>query len=49
MKGWLQGLFSPEQITEQQKGVWLPVRRFGIWQKGKFRPIDDMKENHSPH
>ena len=46
VKGWLQGPFSPEQITEQQKGVWLPVRRFGIWQKGKFRPIDDMKENH---
>ena len=45
-KGWLHGPYSPEEISFQQGGTWLPVRRFGIWQKGKFRPIDDMKENH---
>ena len=45
-KEWLSGPFDPQQISEHQKGTWLPVRRFGIWQKGKYRPIDDMKENH---
>ena len=47
VKGWLHGPFGPDEITTQQNGPWLPVRRFGIWQKGKFRPINDMKENHS--
>ena len=45
-KGWLEGPYDPAAVTEKQRGVWLPVRRFGIWQKGKYRPIDDMKENH---
>ena len=45
-KGWLDGPFDPSEISEQMGGPWLPVRRFGIWQKGKYRPIDDMKENH---
>ena len=44
-KHWLQGPFTPEQIASRHEGVWLPVRRFGVWQKEKLRPIDDMKEN----
>ena len=24
---------------------WLPVMRFSVYQRGKVRPIDDMKEN----
>ena len=45
-KGWLDGPYSPDEVSAHQQGTWLPVRRFGVWQKGKYRPIDDMKENH---
>ena len=44
-KHWLQGPFTPEQIASRHEDLWLPVRRFGVWQKEKLRPIDDMKEN----
>ena len=46
-KGWLNGPYSPEEISFHQRGTCYSGRRFGIWQKGKFRfrPIDDMKEN----
>ena len=43
-KGWLEGPFSPQQISERF-GSWLPVRRFAVVQKGRLRPIDDFKEN----
>ena len=45
VKGWLEGPYEPEQVTEMINGPWMPVRRFGIWQKGKLRPIDDFREN----
>ena len=45
VKGWLVGPYEPEQITTMIDGPWIPVRRFGIWQKGKLRPIDDFREN----
>ena len=44
-KGWLEGPFKVSEMDSEYKDRWLPVRRFGIWQKGKLRPIDDMKEN----
>ena len=45
VKGGLVGPYEPEQITTMIDGPWIPVRRFGIWQKGKLRPIDDFREN----
>ena len=44
-KNWLCGPFSPKEIDERFRGSWLPVRRFAVKQKGKLRPIDDLKEN----
>ena len=44
-KGWLDGPFSVEQITDMFGKDWLPVRRFGVRQKNKTRPIDDFREN----
>eukprot|EP00435_Cladocopium_sp_Y103_P040896 s948_g11.t1 len=43
-KGWLEGPFSVEQVDASFQR-WLPVRRFSVYQRGKVRPIDDMKEN----
>ena len=45
-KGWLEGPLDPSSVSDRHQGTWLPVRRFGVRQKGKLRPIDDMKENH---
>jgi hypothetical protein len=44
-RSWLEGPFDPEQIEENMGSDWLPVRRFGVLQKDKLRPIDDFKEN----
>ena len=44
-KPWLEGPYSPAQVTERLGPSWLPVRRFAIAQKGKLRAIDDFKEN----
>ena len=44
-KGWLDGPFDPDQVSSMVGGQSVPVRRFGVWQKGKLRPIDDFKEN----
>ena len=43
--GWLEGPYSVEQISDMFGKDWLPVRRFGIRQKNKTRPIDDFREN----
>eukprot|EP00435_Cladocopium_sp_Y103_P052227 s792_g16.t1 len=43
-KGWLEGPFSVKQVDDVFQR-WLPVRRFSVCQRGKVRPIDDMKEN----
>ena len=43
-KGWLDGPYTPEEISKQFGESWIPVRRFGVMQK-KLRPIDDFKEN----
>ena len=44
-KGWLDGPFDIEDMREQRGDEWLPVRRFGIMQKDKLRPIDNCKES----
>ena len=43
-KNWLSGPFSPRDVDGRFE-TWLPVRRFAVKQKGKLRPIDDLKEN----
>lgn len=44
-KRWLQGPLTPTQVSDVVGDKWMPVRRFGILQKEKLRPIDDFKEN----
>ena len=44
-KAWLEGPYDEKEVSELLGPVWLPVRRFGIWQKNKLRPIDDFREN----
>lgn len=46
-KGWVEGPFTPSQMDERF-GVdsWIPVRRFGVRQGAKLRPIDDLSENY---
>ena len=45
-KKWLSGPLTPREVDERFGGTWLPVRRFAFQQRGKLRPIDDLKENH---
>lgn len=44
-KGWLNGPFTWEQLENKFQGKWLPCRRFGVFQRDKWRPIDDFSEN----
>ena len=44
-KGWLDGPYTTEQVSDMFGKDWLPVRRFGVKQKAKTRPIDDFREN----
>ena len=44
-KAWLKGPFTPTEVDRRFDGRWLPVRRFPVVQKGKLRPIDDLREN----
>ena len=44
-KQWLDGPYNAEQVNEMFGHRWLPVRRFGVEQKEKLRPIDDFCEN----
>ena len=44
-KGWLEGPIQPSQIDDYMGDNWLPVRRFGVLQKDKLRPINDFKAN----
>ena len=43
-KRWLDGPYSFEELEVMFDGVWLPVRRFAVWQRSKWRPIDDFSE-----
>ena len=42
-KRWLDGPYKVEDMHRLQGSDWLPVRRFGILQSGKLRPIDNFK------
>ena len=44
-KEWLEGPYGVGDVSKKFRDAWLPVRRFGVRQKNKLRPIDDMKEN----
>ena len=44
-KQWLRGPLSWEELEEKYHGMWLPCRRFAVWQSSKWRPIDDFTEN----
>ena len=44
-KAWLKGPFGHAEMDRRFNGSWLPVRRFPVVQKGKLRPIDDLREN----
>ncbi len=44
-KGWLNGPLSFKEINFLYDDDWLPVRRFAVYQKDKWRPIDDFSEN----
>ena len=44
-KEWLRGLLSYDEIDFRCEGDWLPVRRFAVFKKDKWGPIDDFSEN----
>ena len=44
-KGWLNGPLSFQETNFLYDNDWLPVRRFAVYQKDKWRPIDDFSEN----
>ena len=41
-KGWLKGPLTFNDINLLYAGDWLPVRRFAVFQKDKWRPIDEF-------
>jgi hypothetical protein len=43
-KGWLSGPYESSEISEMLGSDWVPMRRFGVVQGGKLRPIDDGSE-----
>ena len=44
-KHWLEGPYDVEEVRQQLGDKWLPVRRFGVVQRDKLRPIDNFKES----
>ena len=38
-KKWVQGPFDAEQITQRQGAHWIPAKRFGVRQGGKFAQL----------
>ena len=43
-EGWLSAPLSAAELEALQGPLWVPVRRFGLRQHGKVRPIDDFSE-----
>lgn len=43
-KRWLDGPYNKEELDTLFDDAWLPVRRFAVWQRSKWRPIDDFTE-----
>ena len=44
-KHWLQGPYSFNELETIFEGNWNPARRFAVWQRNKWRPIDDFSES----
>lgn len=44
-KHWLEGPYDVSEMHHKFGEHWLPVKRFGVVQKGKLRPIDNFKES----
>ena len=45
-KGWIEGPYDPDYITELFGHDWSTIRRFLVVQGSKVRPIDDGRECH---
>ena len=43
-KHWLEGPYSKCELDVLFDDDWLPVRRFAVWQRSKWRAIDDFSE-----
>ena len=43
-KSWLEGPYSRKELDVLFNYEWLPVRRFAVWQRSKWRAIDDFSE-----
>ena len=43
-KHWLEGPYSRAELDVLFDEAWLPVRRFAVWQRSKWRAIDDFSE-----
>ena len=43
-KSWLEGPYSRDELDALFNETWLPVRRFAVWQRSKWRAIDDFSE-----
>ena len=43
-KSWLEGPYARDELDVLFNNQWLPVRRFAVWQRSKWRPIDDFSE-----
>ena len=43
-KHWLDGPYSKCELDVLFEEKWLPVRRFAVWQRSKWRAIDDFSE-----
>ena len=44
-KGWLDGPYNWAELGNKFGHQWLPCKRFGVWQRNKWRPIDDFSDN----
>ena len=44
-RAWMSGPHSWQELEDRFDGAWIPTRRFGIEQRGKLRPIDDLSES----
>ena len=43
-KHWLDGPYSKCELDVLFEDNWLPVRRFAVWKRSKWRAIDDFSE-----
>eukprot|EP00438_Fugacium_kawagutii_P029267 Skav207045 [mRNA] locus=scaffold709:16974:19130:+ [translate_table: standard] len=43
-KKWLEGPYNFDELEVMFNQHWLPVRRFAVWQRSKWRAIDDFSE-----